>query len=221
MEANFLPLPLHLVFKYILIGPTAVGKSCILLQFTENQFSGDHEITIGVEFGTYLTNIEGQPVKLQIWDTCGQESFRSITRSYYRGAQGVLLVYDVTNRETFKHLDSWFEECTQSGDENVTLVLVGNKCDLESKREVSYEEGKKFADDHNILFIEASAKTAFNVEEAFIKTSKIIYDKYKKGEVKLDNGESIKGASMRTQHKKAHSESKAASSTKSESKCCN
>eukprot|EP01125_Pyxidicula_operculata_P000843 TRINITY_DN1073_c0_g1_i3.p1 TRINITY_DN1073_c0_g1~~TRINITY_DN1073_c0_g1_i3.p1 ORF type:complete len:211 (-),score=13.86 TRINITY_DN1073_c0_g1_i3:201-833(-) len=206
MNGSKFPCPQHLVFKYIIIGPTAVGKSCILLQFTEKAFSENHDITIGVEFGTYLTTIDNQQIKLQIWDTCGQESFRSITRSYYRGAQGVLLVYDVTRRETFEHLGSWLEECTQSGEDNLTIVLVGNKCDLESKRVVSFEEGKKFADQHNLLFVEASAKTAFNVEESFIKSSRIIYDKFKKGLVRLDQGESIKGSSMRPERSRTQEE---------------
>jgi len=187
-----------LVFKYILVGPVAVGKSALLFQFTEKCFTETHDITIGVEFGTYLTNIDGQPIKLQVWDTCGQESFRSITRSYYRGAQGVLLVYDVTRRESFEYLSSWLEECQENGDRNITIVLVGNKCDLTEERVISYEEGKKFADDHGILFLEASAKTAANVEEAFVRTSRLIYDKYCKGLITLDSGESIKGESMRS-----------------------
>eukprot|EP01128_Nolandella_sp_AFSM9_P001382 TRINITY_DN11517_c0_g1_i1.p1 TRINITY_DN11517_c0_g1~~TRINITY_DN11517_c0_g1_i1.p1 ORF type:complete len:217 (-),score=47.56 TRINITY_DN11517_c0_g1_i1:106-732(-) len=177
------PIP-HLVFKYIIIGPTSVGKSCILLQFTEGYFHTDHEMTIGVEFGTHITTIENQPIKLQIWDTCGQESFRSITRSYYRGAAGVLLVYDVTRRNSFQYLNSWVEEATQNGDTNLTMLLVGNKCDLEEEREVSYAEGKAFADEQGIEFIEVSAKSGTNIEAAFERTTLEIFNKYKSGSIK-------------------------------------
>eukprot|EP01130_Rhizamoeba_saxonica_P016901 TRINITY_DN7915_c0_g1_i1.p1 TRINITY_DN7915_c0_g1~~TRINITY_DN7915_c0_g1_i1.p1 ORF type:complete len:219 (-),score=45.85 TRINITY_DN7915_c0_g1_i1:36-692(-) len=178
-----------LIFKFIIIGPTAVGKSCILLQFTDHCFSEEHELTIGVEFGTYHTTINDTSVKLQIWDTCGQESFRSITQSYYRGAHGVLLVYDVTRRETFKYLNSWLEECRQNADSNgLTVVLCGNKCDLEDSREVAYEEGKKFADENDVVaFLETSAKTAYNIEEAFLQAVSVIHDKYQRGEIIIEN----------------------------------
>jgi len=182
----------NLVFKYILIGPSAVGKSCLLYQLTEKQFMKKHDITIGVEFGCLLTTIEGTVVKLQIWDTSGQQSFRSITRSYYRGAQGILLVYDVTRKDSFAYLKSWLEEIDQNADENVTIILVGNKCDLADKRQVSEQEGRAFAEENKILFLEASAKTSINVEQAFLSTSQIIYKKYKEGLVNLDCNDSIK-----------------------------
>merc|ERR1712214_167019 len=98
------------LFKYIIIGDTGVGKSCLLLQFTDKRFQPVHDLTIGVEFGARMINIEGKQIKLQIWDTAGQESFRSITRSYYRGAAGALLVYDITRRDTFNHLTTWLED---------------------------------------------------------------------------------------------------------------
>jgi len=171
----------HIVFKFIVIGPTAVGKSSLLLQFTESYFHAEHETTVGVEFGTYLCEFDGQPVKLQIWDTAGQESFRAITRAYYRGAHGVLLVYDVTRRDSFDFLESWIEESRQNGERFATTLLVGNKCDLENGRHVSYDEGQAFAQQHGLLFLETSAKTALNVEEAFVKLARIVFDKYRKG----------------------------------------
>ncbi|KAL5216492.1 hypothetical protein ABZP36_007893 [Zizania latifolia] len=169
------------LFKYIIIGDTGVGKSCLLLQFTDKRFQPVHDLTIGVEFGARMITVDNNPVKLQIWDTAGQESFRSITRSYYRGAAGALLVYDITRRETFNHLASWLEDARQHATANMAIMLIGNKCDLSHRRAVSYEEGEQFAKEHGLMFMEASAKTAQNVEEAFIKTAGAIYKKIQDG----------------------------------------
>jgi len=156
--------PYQYLFKYIIIGDTGVGKSCLLLQFTDKRFRTDHDLTIGVEFGARLINIDGKQIKLQIWDTAGQESFRSITRSYYRGAAGALLVYDISRRDTFNHLSRWLDEVRQNANAHMTIMLIGNKSDLE-RREVSAEEGHEFARQHGLIFLETSAKTAQNVEE--------------------------------------------------------
>ncbi|XP_028933810.1 ras-related protein Rab-2B isoform X1 [Ornithorhynchus anatinus] len=153
------------LFKYIIIGDTGVGKSCLLLQFTDKRFQPVHDLTIGVEFGARMISIDGKQIKLQIWDTAGQESFRSITRSYYRGAAGALLVYDITRRETFIHLTSWLEDARQHSSSNMVIMLIGNKSDLESRRDVKKEEGEAFAREHGLIFMETSAKTASNVEE--------------------------------------------------------
>ena len=163
------------LFKYIIIGDTGVGKSCLLLQFTDKRFRSDHDLTIGVEFGARLITIDNKQIKLQIWDTAGQESFRSITRSYYRGASGALLVYDISRRETFNHVTRWLEEARANASANLVIMLIGNKCDLE-RRDVSYEEGEKFARENGLIFRETSAKTAQNVEEAFIQTARKIYE---------------------------------------------
>ena len=147
-----------------------------------------HDLTIGVEFGARMISVDDQTqVKLQIWDTAGQESFRSITRSYYRGAAGALLVYDITRRDTFQHLSRWLEEAKQHAQPNMVILLIGNKNDLEHRRAVSTEEGKAFADANGLLFLETSAKTAYNVEQAFLQTAQGIYGKIQSGEIDVSN----------------------------------
>ncbi|KAL1194605.1 Ras-related protein RABB1a [Cardamine amara subsp. amara] len=168
-------------FKYIIIGDTGVGKSCLLLTFTDKRFQRVHDLTIGVEFGRRTITIDNKPIKLLIWDTAGQETFRSITRSYYRGRAGALLVYDITRRETFNHLATWLEDARQLANANMTIILIGNKCDLANRRAVSTEEGEQFAREHGLMFMEASAKTPKNVEEAFIKTAETIYKRIQDG----------------------------------------
>eukprot|EP00010_Vexillifera_abyssalis_P001248 CAMPEP_0201552990 /NCGR_PEP_ID=MMETSP0173_2-20130828/19380_1 /ASSEMBLY_ACC=CAM_ASM_000268 /TAXON_ID=218659 /ORGANISM="Vexillifera sp., Strain DIVA3 564/2" /LENGTH=230 /DNA_ID=CAMNT_0047963587 /DNA_START=26 /DNA_END=716 /DNA_ORIENTATION=- len=179
--------PYAYLFKYIVIGDTGVGKSCLLLQFTDKRFQPVHDLTIGVEFGARMISIDGKQVKLQIWDTAGQESFRSITRSYYRGAAGALLVYDITRRETFNHLTGWLEDARQHSHSNMTIMLIGNKSDMEHQRAVSRKEGEQFAKENGLIFMETSAKTAANVDEAFIDTASHIYDKIKEGVFDITN----------------------------------
>ncbi|XP_059749930.1 ras-related protein Rab-2A-like [Balaenoptera ricei] len=175
------------LFKYVIIGDTGVGKSCLLLQFTDKRFQPVHDLTIGVEFGARMITIDGKQIKLQIWDTAGQGSFRSITRSYYRGAAGALLVYDITRRDAFNHLTTWLEDARQHSNSNMVIMLIGNKSDLESRREVKREEGEAFAREHGLIFMETSAKTASNVEEAFINTAKEIYEKIQEGVFDINN----------------------------------
>eukprot|EP01084_Bolivina_argentea_P284024 486622_1 len=164
------------LFKYIIVGDTAVGKSCLLLMFTDKRFQPLHDLTIGVEFGARTIEIDHRQIKLQIWDTAGQESFRSITRSYYRGAAGALIVYDITRRETFNNLIVWLEEAQQNSHPDMVITLIGNKSDLEHRRAVSTQEGQQFADEHGLIFLETSVKTADKVDTAFIKTAKKIHE---------------------------------------------
>eukprot|EP00767_Chilomastix_cuspidata_P000875 gnl/Chilomastix_cuspidata/1250.p2 GENE.gnl/Chilomastix_cuspidata/1250~~gnl/Chilomastix_cuspidata/1250.p2 ORF type:complete len:206 (+),score=89.81 gnl/Chilomastix_cuspidata/1250:38-655(+) len=171
------------LFLYIIIGDTGVGKSCLMLQFTENRFQTVHDLTIGVEFGTRDITLKGKDVRIQIWDTAGQENFRSITRSYYRGAAGALLVYDITKRSTFEHLTEWLDEMREKASDEMVILLVGNKCDLEAQRAVSVAEGREFAAAHGLGFLETSAKETINVVEAFTQTAEDIYAKVAAGRV--------------------------------------
>jgi len=209
------------LFKYIIIGDTGVGKSCLLLQFTDKRFQPVHDLTIGVEFGARMITIDHTPIKLQIWDTAGQESFRSITRSYYRGAAGALLVYDITRRETFSHLTIWLEDAKTHANSNMTIILIGNKSDMDHRRAVSYEEGAQFAKEHGLIFLETSAKTAANVEDAFIQTAKRIYEKIQKGLFDVTNETyGIKIGPMQAPPGSPQSADSSASSQPAKSGCC-
>ncbi|XP_037655858.1 ras-related protein Rab-18-like [Choloepus didactylus] len=153
--------------KILIIGESGVGKSSLLLRFTDDTFDPELAATIGVDFKVKTISVDGNKAKLAIWDTAGQEQFRTLTPSYYRGAQGVILVYDVTRRDTFLKLDNWLNEletyCTRN---DIVNMLVGNKIDKENC-EVDRNEGLKFARTHSMLFIEASAKTCDGVQCAF------------------------------------------------------
>lgn len=165
------------LFKFIIIGDEAVGKTCLLLQFTDKRYRTSHQVTVGVEFGSRTIDIAGRPVKLQCWDTAGQDRFRSIIRSYYRGAAGALLVYDVTRRESFEHVSQWLMEARGNADPDLVITLVGNKCDQTAARQVAYEEGHAFAHQNNLYFLETSAVTGHMVDEAFTVTAKLVYQK--------------------------------------------
>ncbi|TQD79462.1 hypothetical protein C1H46_034981 [Malus baccata] len=155
------------VFKVVLIGDSAVGKSQILARFARNEFSLDSKATIGVEFQTRTLLIEHKSVKAQIWDTAGQERYRAVTSAYYRGAVGAMLVYDITKRQTFDHIPRWLEELRSHADKNIVIILIGNKSDLENQRAVPTEDAKEFAEKEGLFFLETSALEATNVENAF------------------------------------------------------
>jgi len=142
-------------------------KSSLLLRFSDNIFNESFLPTIGVDFKIRTFDLNNKTVKLQIWDTAGQERFKTITSSYYKGAHGIIMVYDITDKQSFRDIDNWLAEVEKHASENVNKLLVGNKCDLEQNRQVSFEEGKAYAEQLGIKFIETSAKNSVNVDNAF------------------------------------------------------
>lgn len=156
------------LFKLLLIGDSGVGKSCLLLRFADDTYTESYISTIGVDFKIRTIELDGKTIKLQIWDTAGQERFRTITSSYYRGAHGIIVVYDVTDQESFNNVKQWFQEIERYACEGVNKLLVGNKSDLTLKKVVDYASAKEFADQLGVPFLETSAKNATNVENVFM-----------------------------------------------------
>ena len=184
----------NFLFKVIIIGDTHVGKSNVLLRFSEDIFQDSFQPTIGVDFKIKSINFENTPIKLQLWDTAGQERFRNITNSYYKGAHGIILVYDITNHNSFQNLDLWLEEVEKHGATNLTKILIGNKSDLEELRQVEKKEAEKKAEEMGMPFLETSAKEGTNVEKVFLYVIKEIKEKMEKGLLeKREKGSKITG----------------------------
>lgn len=162
------------LFKLLIIGDSGVGKSCILLRFADDTFTESYISTIGVDFKIRTIDINGKIIKLQIWDTAGQERFRTITSSYYRGAHGIIIVYDVTDEISFSNVKQWLQEIDRYAGESVKKLLIGNKCDLVAKKQVPYVVAKEFADNLEMPFLETSAKNTINIENAFLTMTKDI-----------------------------------------------
>lgn len=160
--------------KFLMIGDSGVGKTCLLIQYASKKFIKTFITTIGIDFKAKTIQVQGKTVKLQIWDTAGQERFRTITTSYVRGSEGILLVYDITDRNSFDSISSWMEQISQHADVNVNKILIGNKCDLEAQRAVSTEEGRQLAEKFGIPFAETSAQTNTNVEEVFMTLAEAV-----------------------------------------------
>ena len=175
MSSTQNPNGYDMIFKIVLIGDTSVGKTNILSKYLTDEFDPESKATVGVEFGTKNFKIENNIVKVQIWDTAGQERYRSITNAYYKGAKGALLVYDITNKKSFDNLDRWISDLKTNGDEKISIVLLGNKSDLESQRVISTEEGKNKAELFKFAFMETSALNGSNIEKAFDELIKEVY----------------------------------------------
>ncbi|KAJ3397514.1 Ras- protein Rab-4A [Lobulomyces angularis] len=169
------------------------GKSCLLRRFIDGKFKSASVHTVGIEFGSKIINLTNKIVKLQIWDSAGQERFRAVTKSYWRGAAGCLLVYgesfynDITDMNSFKSIQSWLDDARNLASKDAVMLLVGNKLDLEEYREVSYIEASNFAQVNNLMFLEASALTGEMVEEIFFKITRTILSKIETGEIDPNN----------------------------------
>lgn len=167
-----------MIMKLLLVGDSGVGKSCLLLRFVEDKFNPSFITTIGIDFKIRTIESKGKKIKLQVWDTAGQERFRTITTAYYRGAMGIVLIYDVTDARTFENVENWFQTVTQHANDDAQIFLVGNKSDDEENRQVSREQGQQLAQKLNIPFLEASAKTNDNVESIFYELAGIIQERH-------------------------------------------
>ncbi|EDR24571.1 GTP-binding protein YPTC4, putative [Entamoeba dispar SAW760] len=177
---------LDYIFKYIIIGEFSVGKTCLLMRFQDGTFREEYESTIGVEFGTKNVQIQDTLIKLRIWDTAGSEKFRCITRGYFRGSIGAIIVYDISNRSTFEHIDEWVQELEKYNSSNYVLMIIGNKCDS-SQRTVTTDEGKDKAKKLNAEFFECSAKTGENIEKAFMTLTELVLRDVSSGKISLEN----------------------------------
>jgi small GTP-binding protein len=174
-----------LIYKVLLLGDTSVGKTCFLLRFTEDTFTENHISTIGVDYKLkLLTTNPDKNIKLQIWDTAGQDRFRCITKNYFRGSHGILLIYDITSMSSFNNIKNWILQIKESLGEQPCITLVGNKVDLESNRKVSKEDGIRLATEYGMTFFETSAKDGTNIYEAFSQLTKEMIEK---GEGKKDD----------------------------------
>ena len=205
-----------LIFKLILIGDTGVGKSNILSRYINNEFSLATQPTVGVEFGSKIIKKDDKSIKLQIWDTAGQERYKSITNAYYKGSKGAFIVYDISRKTTFENVDKWIGELKDNASEDVHIMIVGNKSDLEDKREVNTEEVAKKAEQYKIAFCETSALKGKNIEFAFESLVNEItknVENERKTEVKTE--EESKTINLNTEEEK-----KVNSEEKTKKKCC-
>jgi len=166
------------LFKIVIVGDSGVGKSCVLMRFADDEFTENFLSTIGVDFRFRTMFIHGLHIKLQIWDTAGQERFKTITSAYYRGADALIITYDITSKETFDHVNNWILEARRFIDDDMPIMILGNKCDR-TDREITTEQLSDFATDRNLLFAECSAKNATNIDKIFIDLSKKLIDNKK------------------------------------------
>uniref|UniRef100_A0A8V1ABB1 small monomeric GTPase n=1 Tax=Gallus gallus TaxID=9031 RepID=A0A8V1ABB1_CHICK len=187
------------LFKLLLIGDSGVGKTCALFRFSEDAFNATFISTIGIDFKIRTIELDGKRIKLQIWDTAGQERFRTITTAYYRGAMGIMLVYDITNEKSFENIRNWVRNIEEHASPDVEKMILGNKCDANDKRQVSREQGEKLAASFGIKFMETSAKANINIENAFFTLARDIKAKMDK---KLDPEHCINKLLMKRELKK-------------------
>jgi small GTP-binding protein len=181
-------------FKFIVIGCSGAGKTSILRRLVDGKFVKGNQSTVGIEYFTYVTTIDGKTVKMMIWDTAGQERFYTIAKAYFRGALGVVLVFDITDRKTFDQLPRWLRDSRMEADPHCSVILVGNKSDLAAERSVSNEEAQAFANKHELKYIETSALDGTNIQECFHQTGKELIAKLASGEISATSAKPAGGA---------------------------
>ena len=167
----------EMMFKVVLVGDSFVGKTNIMSKYLKNEFHEDSKATVGVEFGSKQFKIEGHTIKAQIWDTAGQERYKAITSAYYKGAKGAFVVYDITRKGSFESIEKWVNDLTSTADKKLTIVVIGNKCDLEDQRQITKEQGEEKANKLEVAFLETSAFSGENLDKAFEMMMNEIYKK--------------------------------------------
>ena len=197
-----------LSFKLIFIGDSSVGKSCLTTKAVKNNFEEYYQATVGFEFLTFNMKVNDKVIKLQIWDTCGQEIYKSLISNFYRNSSLAVLVYAIDNKESFTHVENWLNDLKSQANEDVRIFLVGNKADLEEDRKVTKEEGEKYKmDQHLDLFMETSAKTGQNARNVLVEAAKILYNDFLKFDEnannKTDNTGKKKGTELIAKPKKS------------------
>ena len=177
------------VYKVLLLGDSTVGKTCFLMRYTDNTFQEIHMSTIGLDYRLKNITLEnGKNIKIQIWDTAGQDRFRAITKNYYKGAHGIILIYDITNKKSFENVRTWINQIKEEVSEKVSIILVGNKIDDEEHRVVATEDGEKIAKELGLMFFECSAKSGVNIDSTFNELVKKTVENYSK----VSKGETLK-----------------------------
>ena len=167
----------EMMFKVVLVGDSSVGKTNIMSKYLKNEFHEDSKATVGVEFGSKQFSVEGHQIKAQIWDTAGQERYKAITSAYYKGAKGAFVVYDITRKQSFDSVDRWINDLRAAADKNLSIIIIGNKCDLEDQRQVNKEQGEDKAKNYEVAFMETSALSGENLDKAFDKMINEVYKK--------------------------------------------
>ena len=186
------PGDFDLSFKLIVIGDSAVGKSCLSIKATKGIYDQNYNPTIGFEFLTFFVKVDESNIKLQIWDTCGQEVYRSLISSFYHNSSLALLVYAINNKNSFMSLESWLNEIKTLGSPDINIFLIGNKADLEEKRQIPKEMGEEFCKNHGIqFFLETSAKTGFNAQNVFLEAAKLLYEQHLQYKDRLSRPNSV------------------------------
>ena len=179
-----------LSFKMIVVGDAGVGKSCLTTKAAKGIFDETYSATVGFEFLTFSTKIEDKVIKLQIWDTCGQEVYRSLITNFYRNASLAMMVYSIDSRESFLHINQWLKEIKLQSHPDVKIILIGNKSDLKDERQVTYQEAKRFKDENQLLYFEeTSAKTGINAKEVFTEAARILFNEHKKYKMRANTRE--------------------------------
>ena len=182
----------EMMVKVVLVGDSGVGKTNIMSKYLKNQFMENSKATVGVEFGSKLFNHEGHKIKAQIWDTAGQEKYKAITGAYYKGSKGAFVVYDITRKETFASVERWVNDLKSTSDPKLTIILIGNKNDMEDQRQVTKEQGEEKAKSFGCAFLETSALSGDNLDKAFTLMVKEIFEKFNSESTGEEEGDSVK-----------------------------